>query len=85
MQYTGPRSIVVAAALADFSDDDIDLLIEEHETISDEPLSVEELEEKIMEKVDDPTSIRYYQGTADLEFDLAGMNHKELASTGAGR
>jgi hypothetical protein len=79
--YTGARSIVVAAALADFSDDDIDLLIEQHEAVSDEELSVLELEDRIMAKVDDAVPVSdMIEEQPHLEFDLAGMSRKELAS-----
>ena len=80
-QYVDARSIVIAASLASLSDGDIDAIIDEHEADSDEKLTVAELEDLIMERVEEELPVSdIIKEQPHLEFDLAGMSQRELAS-----
>jgi hypothetical protein len=84
VDYSGARSIVIAAVLEDLMDRDIDAIIEDYEdeTGKTEEIPVHILEDLILKRVDKEIPIEeLIQEQPFLEFDLAGMDTKELAET----
>ena len=84
IDYSGARSIVVAALLESLTDDAIDTIIEEHEEVtgSQEELAIEELEELILKRVEEEEPVEdIFKAQPHLEFDLSGMTQEELAVT----
>jgi len=80
--YSGARSIVVAAIVEELEDGDIDSIIEayEEQTGSTDEIPIELLEDLILETVESEMPIKdIIKAQPHLEFDLAGMSQKELA------